>query len=99
MLAWAARAGLSDQLVDSLRDNKPFADLSEDEAAVVNVGMEFFKTTGSARKPLTWASKLWSPGHGRIDHADGFYAMLAFNANAIDLGLPHPGEEPPLPVG
>jgi hypothetical protein len=28
----------------------------------------------------------------------GFYAMLAFNANTVDLGLPHATTEPPLPV-
>jgi hypothetical protein len=27
----------------------------------------------------------------------GFYAMLAFNANAVDLGLPQELTEPPLP--
>jgi hypothetical protein len=28
----------------------------------------------------------------------GFYAMLAFNANTVDLGLPQEISEPPLPV-
>jgi hypothetical protein len=28
----------------------------------------------------------------------GFYAMLAFNTNAVDLGLPREVIEPPLPV-
>ena len=28
----------------------------------------------------------------------GFYAMLAFNANAVDLGLSANTTEPPLPV-
>jgi hypothetical protein len=28
----------------------------------------------------------------------GFYAMLAFNANAVDLGLPPATTDPPLPV-
>jgi hypothetical protein len=28
----------------------------------------------------------------------GFYAMLAFNANAVDLGLPQAITQPPLPV-
>jgi hypothetical protein len=27
-----------------------------------------------------------------------FYAMLAFNANTVDLGLPPELTEPPLPV-
>jgi hypothetical protein len=28
----------------------------------------------------------------------GFYAILAFNANTVDLGLPQERTEPPLPV-
>jgi hypothetical protein len=28
----------------------------------------------------------------------GFYAMLAFNVNTVDLGLLHEMAEPPLPV-
>jgi hypothetical protein len=28
----------------------------------------------------------------------GFYAMLAFNANTVDLGLPQELTEPPLPI-
>jgi hypothetical protein len=28
----------------------------------------------------------------------GFYAVLAFNANTVDLGLPPQLTEPPLPV-
>jgi hypothetical protein len=28
----------------------------------------------------------------------GFYAMLAFNANVVDLRLPQEITEPPLPV-
>ncbi len=28
----------------------------------------------------------------------GYYAMLAFNANAVDLGLPHDLVEEPLPI-
>src|ERR687896_2001502 len=38
------RAGLSDALVDALRDHQPLPDLPPDEAAVVNYGLEFFKT-------------------------------------------------------
>jgi hypothetical protein len=31
-------------------------------------------------------------------HLMGFYAMLAFKVNAVDLGLPQDLTEPPLPV-
>ena len=40
---------------------------------------------------------------GRLDLVEltslmGFYTLLAFNANAVDLGLPEQHAEPPLPV-
>ena len=38
------RAGLSDALVDALREKRDLPALSEDENAVVNYGREFFRT-------------------------------------------------------
>ena len=93
------QSGLSDQLVDSLRDNKPLPHLSEDEAVVVNVGMEFFRTHRVSQETFDLGLKNFgAQGMVELTTLMGFYAMLAFNANAINLGLPHPGEEPPLPV-
>ena len=45
----ARRAGVSDALVDALRERRPLPPVSADEAAVVNYAMEFFQTHG----PLT----------------------------------------------
>ena len=42
--ALGRQSGLSDALVDALRDNQPLPDLSPDEAAVIDLGNEFFET-------------------------------------------------------
>jgi len=40
----ARREGVSDALVDAIRDNKPLPEMAAAEAAVVNYGREFFDT-------------------------------------------------------
>src|ERR671914_586557 len=39
------QAGLSDALVDALRDREPLPPMSVEEAVVIKLGMEFFQTT------------------------------------------------------
>jgi 4-carboxymuconolactone decarboxylase len=41
-VASCRQAGLSDALVDALRDRAPLPPMSVEEAAVINLGMEFF---------------------------------------------------------
>ena len=38
------REGLSDGLVDALRDKQPLPELAADEAAAINLGTEFYQT-------------------------------------------------------
>ena len=38
------QAGLSDALVDTLRDREPLPPMSVEEAVVIKLGMEFFQT-------------------------------------------------------
>jgi 4-carboxymuconolactone decarboxylase len=100
--AHAARGrqqGLSDALVDALRDNKPLPSLPPDEAAVVNYGMEFFKTHKVS--PGTFQAALnqfGAKGLTELTTLMGYYAMLAFNANAFEIDLPENRTEPLLPV-
>ena len=42
--AFGRQSGLSDELVDNLRDKKDLPGLSAEESAVVNYGREFFRT-------------------------------------------------------
>src|SRR5919106_3309668 len=41
--AFGRQEGLSDALVDALRDNKPLPSMPADEATIINYGMELFK--------------------------------------------------------
>ena len=91
--------GLSDALVDALRDKKPLPSLFSDEAAVINYGMQLFRDRRVSQE--TFQAVLGLLGvQATIELTTliGFYTMLAFNANAVDLGLPHQLAEPPLPI-
>ena len=93
-------AGLSDELLIALRDKQPLPEMSPDESAVLNLGMEFFLTRRVSQDTFQAAlDQFGQQGFVELTTLMGYYAMLAFNANAVDLGVPHNlnGEEP-LPV-
>ena len=93
------QAGLSDSLVDALRDNKPLPPLAADEAAVVNLAREFFETHRVSLETFQQAlDQLGAQGLVELTTLMGYYAMLAFNANTVDLGLPHELVETAMPV-
>ena len=93
------QAGLSDSLVDALRDKKPLPSLAPDEAAVVNLGREFFETHRVSQETFQQTlDQFGAQGLVELTTLMGYYAMLAFNANTIDLGLPHELAETALPV-
>lgn len=91
--------GLSDTLVDALRDNKPLPPVPTDEAAVINYGMELFRNRRVNQETFQAVMDLLGvQGLIELTTLMGFYTMLAFNANAVDLGLPHQLTDPPLPI-
>jgi 4-carboxymuconolactone decarboxylase len=93
------QAGLPDALVDALRDRMPLPPMTEEEAVVIRLGMEFFQTHRISQETFDVALQQFGPqGLVELTTLMGFYAMLAFNANAVDLGLPKNLTEPPLPV-
>jgi len=93
-------AGLSDALVSALRDKQPLPPMSPDESAVLNLGMEFFLTRRVSEETFQAAlDQFGQQGFVELTTLMGYYAMLAFNANAVDLGEPHDlAGEAPLPV-
>ena len=98
-VALAREAGVSTGLIDALRDQKPLPPMSELEAAVIAMGMDFFRTNRVSEKTFGMIlSHLGAQGLVELTTLMGFYAMLAFNANAVDLGIPPNTAEPPLPV-
>ena len=95
----ARRAGVSDALVDAIRDGKPLPPMAPDEAAVVNLGMEFFQTHRVSRENFQPAfEQFGAQGLVELTTLMGFYAMLAFNASAVELDPPEHSPEPLLPV-
>ena len=97
--AFSRQAGLSDELVDNLRDKKDLPPLSAEESAVVNYGREFFRTHRVSQPTFDAAhSQFGVRGLVELTNLMGDYSSLAFNINAFDVGLPDNLTEPPLPV-
>jgi 4-carboxymuconolactone decarboxylase len=93
------QAGLSDALLNALRDRQPLPPMAVEESVVISLGMEFFQTNRVKQDTFDAALQQFGPqGLVELTTLMGFYAMLAFNANAVDLGLPHETSEAPLPV-
>jgi 4-carboxymuconolactone decarboxylase len=98
-VALGRQAGLSDAVVDALRDRKPLPPMAVDEAVVIQLGMEFFQTHRISQETFDVAlAQFGTQGLVELTTLMEFYAMLAFNANTVDLGLPQKLTEPPLPV-
>jgi 4-carboxymuconolactone decarboxylase len=96
--AAARRAGLSDDLVNNLRDKRPLTGMSAEETAVVEFGREYFRTRRVSQPTFDAASTAFGVrGLAELTSLMGYYALLAFNINAFEM-LPEPGDEVPLPV-
>ncbi len=93
------REGLSDALVDALRDKKTLPTLAADEAAALNLGMEFFQTHRVSQATFQAAlDQFGRQGFAELTGLMGYYAMLSFNANSVELDLPRDMTEPVLPI-
>ena len=93
------RAGLSDALVDAMRDKRDLPAMSDQEAAVVNLGRDFFRTHRVS--DATFQAGLQEFGaHGLTNLVNlmGYYALLAFNANTFVIDLPSERTETVLPT-
>ena len=97
--ASARKAGLRDELVDNLRDNKEITGLTAEEAAVMNYGREFFQTHRVSQATFGSAmAQFGIRGLTELTNLMGYYAMLAFNVNAFGADLPPDRTEPELPI-
>lgn len=97
--AGARREGISDAVVDAIRDNQPLPNLPADEAIVVAYGMEFFKTHKISSDTFQKAlDQFGAMGLTELSTLMGYYALLAFNANAFEIDLPEDRTEPVLPI-
>ena len=97
--ALGRQAGLSDALVDALRDTAPLPELSEGERAVIEYGRDLFATRRVGEEKFQAVLRLFgTQGLVELTTLMGYYAMLAFNANAVELDVHGDGSEAPLPV-
>lgn len=95
----ARQAGVSDAVLTALRERTPLPPMPAAESVVIALGMEFFQTHRVSQETFDTALAQFGPqGLVELTTLMGFYAMLAFNANTVDLGAPPAGPEPPLPV-
>ncbi|MBM3941410.1 MAG: carboxymuconolactone decarboxylase family protein [SAR202 cluster bacterium] len=97
--ASARKEGVSEALVDALRDKKPLPRMTAEEAAVVNYGLEFYKTHRVSQTNFQAAlDQFGAQGLTELTTLMGYYALLAFNANAFQIDLPAQRTEKVLPV-
>jgi 4-carboxymuconolactone decarboxylase len=95
----ARRAGVSDALVDALRDRRPLPPMSPAEAAVVNYALEFFQTHKVSQPTFQAALDQFGAQHlTELTALMGNYAQTAFFLNAFEVQLPEQRTEPVLPV-
>jgi 4-carboxymuconolactone decarboxylase len=97
--AMGRQSGLSDELVDNLRDKRELSGLSAAESAVIEYGQEFFRTHRVSQPTFDNAmAQFGNRGLVELTTLMGYYACLAFNINAFQVGLPEAITEAPLPV-
>jgi 4-carboxymuconolactone decarboxylase len=97
--ASARQNGVSDALVDALRERKELPRLSADELAVVRYGQEYFRTHHVSRGTFQTAlEQLGTQGVIELGLVLGNYNALALLVNSFDVDLPPDRKEPLLPV-
>jgi 4-carboxymuconolactone decarboxylase len=95
----ARREGVSDAVIDALRERRPLPPMSPDETAVVNYAMEFFQTHRVSEQTFQAALEQFGAQHlTELTTLMGHYAQTAFILNAFDVQMPEQRSEPVLPV-
>jgi len=94
----ARRAGVSQEVIDAIKYDRPVAGLPEREAAVIEFGRALLR--GDRQVPSALFARMVAlfgrEGTVEITMIMGDYAMTAMLLNAVDQHLP-PGREPLLP--
>ena len=95
----ARRAGVSDALIDAIRERRPLPAMQPDEAAVVDYASEFFRTHKVSEGTFHTALEQFGAQHlVELTTLMGHYAQTAFFLNAFEVQLPEQRTEPLLPV-
>jgi 4-carboxymuconolactone decarboxylase len=97
--ASARASGVSDAIVDALRDRKELPKLADDENVVVRYGQEFFRTHRVSRGVFQSAlEQLETRGVVELGLIFGNYSLIAVLVNSLDVDLPPDRTEALLPV-
>ena len=96
----ARNTGIDNELLDALREGNPLPKTSKEESLIINYCSEILRTNrvqaDTFEGVLTFLGR---QGLVELNTLIGFYTMLAFNANSVELDLPDDVTEIPLPVG
>ena len=92
------RVGLSNQLIEALRDRKPLPSLKREEAITIKIGQEYYRSRRVSKEAFQEAADIFGiQGVVELTMIMGFSAVLAFNLHAFDVDLPENCAEPLLP--
>ncbi len=95
----ARRQGVSDALVDAIRDKRPLPTLGPDESAIINFATEFYQTHKVSSNTFQAALDQFGTQHlVELTTLIGGYAQTCFVLNAFEVELPETRTEPVLPV-
>ena len=96
----AARSeGVSDDLVDALRDRRPLPDIGADEQAIINYINEFYSNHRVSPETFQAAVDQFGAQHlVELTMLAGSYAQTAFFLNTFEVELREGIDEPILPV-
>ena len=90
---------LSDELIDSIRDKRNLPRIPEDESIILSYCTELLNNKKVSEDVFAKTLNLLNrQGLVELNTLLGFYTMLAFNANSVELDLPDNISELPLPV-
>ena len=91
--------GLSDALVDALKNRQPLPPMPPDEEAVINLGRELLATHRVSQENFQRAwEQFGTQGLVELTTLMGFFTMLALNANMVELDPPTEPTEPLMPI-
>ena len=95
----ARKEGVSDALVDAIRDRRPLPAMAPDEKAIIDYGNEFFKDHKVSKSTFDRALEQFGAQYlVELTTLMGHYAQTSFYLNAFEAELPEDVTEPLLPV-
>ena len=97
----AARAeGVSDALIDGIRDRQPLPPMEDDERAIINYCTEFYAHHRVSASTFQIALEQFGVQYlVELTALMSHYAQTAFFLNSFEVDLPAQRAEPVLPVG